>query len=185
VTYTEGHVAKKGTIRRVGSLVGSLGTIWLLAPLRCANPTMNQLVTLLTFWGIFIGFGIACASLQTRRWICMVSSIPFFLVAALYPLGLMVTLVGGGPMVSYHVLDSMDLGHTRVVAYSICGGATTGCAIRVVQEMSVLPGILLTKDLVAHYEGHTATVRRVSDRSVVVGIDGKTTEFAVRRLIYF
>ncbi len=178
-------MAKRQTIRKVGLLVGSLGSVWLLAPLRVANPTVNQLVAFLTVWLVFISFGLACLCLQSRLWIRIATSIPFFLVALLFPLALMVSMVAGGPSAAYDVIDSVDLSHSRVVAYRISGGATTGDAISVVQAMSILPGIVFTKNLVTGHQGTTAAMRKVNGNSIVVVMDGRTTEYAVHGYVYF
>jgi hypothetical protein len=178
-------MVKRGTIKKISLLIGSISSIWLLSPLRLANPTINQIVALFTFGAVFISFGVACACLQSRQWIRIVSSIPFFLVAAVFLPGLMVSMVAGGPLARYDVLDSADLSHSRIVAYRINGGATTGYAIKVVQEMSVLPGIVLAKDLVTHHPGDTAAIEKAKRNSVFVDIDGKTAEHVVREFVYF
>ena len=96
----------------------------------------------------------------------------------------MISTLAGGPIGGFEVLESADLSPSRVVAYRINGGATSDYAIRVVQEMSVFPGIVLIKDLDSGHEGYTATIRLGKGGSVLVTIDSKTTEYIVRDWIY-
>ena len=60
----------------------------------------------------------------------------------------------------------------------------TDYTIRVVQEMSVFPGIVLIKDLDSGHQGYTATIRLGKGNSVLVTLDSETTEYAVCGWVY-
>ena len=112
-------------------------------------------------------------------------SLPFFLVALVFPLLLLVSMVAGGPVAGFEVLDSLELQHSRVVAYRINGGATTDYAIKIVQELPVFPGIVLAKDLHNGYHEYSATLRPAKVNSVLVIINGAASEYTVRNFVYF
>ena len=97
----------------------------------------------------------------------------------------MVSMIAGGPILGYEILDSVQLPHSKVTVYRTNGGATTDFGIEIVQEMSVFPYIVLVKDLHNGYHENTATVKTTRPGWVVAVINGKTTEYRVRSFIYF
>jgi hypothetical protein len=54
---------------------------------------------------------------------------------AIFPLLILLSMIAGGPIVAFEILDSVQLQHSKVVAYRLNGGATTDYAIRVSQEL--------------------------------------------------
>src|SRR5262245_43627898 len=164
--------------------MGVFGIAWLLLPLRIKQPELDQIVDIILFWGVLVSFGVGTACLPIRKWLRAVGSIPFFLGAAIFPLLMLLSMVAGGPIVGYEVIDTVQLQHSTVVAYRLNGGATTDYAIKVSQELMIFPGVVVTRDLHNGYNEYTASLKAVS-RSVVVTINGVATEYSVRPFVYF
>jgi hypothetical protein len=174
--------------KRIGSssLMASIVLIaWLLLPVRVANPELNQIVTLLSFWAVLIGLAIACACLPNRTWIRILGALPFSLLALAFPVLIFLSMVGGGPISGYEILDSVKLDHSTVIAYRTNGGATTDYGITIVQEMPVVAGIVLAKDLHSGYHEYAAILKVTGPDSILAIIDNNPKEFRVRPFIYF
>jgi len=165
--------------------VGGVALAWLAAPLRLADPVHDQFLSLLLVWVSLLGLAVASACLVKRLWARVLATAAPGLLAVLYPLGLMLSLVAGGPIEGYERLASLDLEHSTIVAYRINGGATTDFGVRVVQELRVLPGIVLARDLHRGYHERSATLRATGGASVLVTIDEKAKEYPVRPFVYF
>jgi len=162
---------------------GLAGLVWLLVPLRLAYPAVNHILSLLCLVWIPGTLGVASLCLL-KRWVRILVAVPFILIAVLFALGLFFSMVAGGPYVSYEILDTVQLRHSRVVAYRLNGGATVDYSVLIVQELSVLPGIVLVKDLHNGYHEYTATLRSQSN-SLVAVINGVPVELAVRDFVYY
>jgi hypothetical protein len=172
-------------IGRVCFVAAFVGIAWLSLPFRVANPELNQIVTLFSLWFVLICLCLACACLPNRKWIRIIGSIPFAICAVLLPLALVITMVGGGPITGYEILDSLELPHSTIIAYRTNGGATTDYGIRIVQEMSVFPGLVFAKNLHDGYHEHTATLKALQPDSVQAIINEKPIEFYIRPYVYF
>jgi hypothetical protein len=170
---------------RISFLAAVAGIVWLAAPMRLMNRSLNHALALFVIWAVLValGAGILCAS--RRLWIGVVGCVPFFLAATLYVLLLMGSMIAGGPFVIYEEVDAVRLPNSRIVAYRGNGGATVAFTMDVVQELPVFPGIVLVKDLHRGYDEVSATLRKSRNDTVSATIDGKTTEYQVRPLIYF
>ncbi|MEZ4556463.1 MAG: hypothetical protein R2854_08450 [Caldilineaceae bacterium] len=97
---------------------------------------------------------------------------------------LLVSMIGGGPFIVYEEIDSLELRHSRV-AYRTNGGATVDFGIAVVQEMPIVPGIMLTKHLHDQSDTSSATLDLTTDNSILVKIDDDTTtEYIVHDFVY-
>ena len=171
-------------ILRISSSAAVIGTAWLLLPLRIKQPEMDQIVEIILLWIVLVSFGVSTACLPVRKGLRAVGSIPFFLGAAIYPLLMLLSMVAGGPIVGYEVLDSIELRHSKVVAYRLNGGATTDYAIKVSQELTVFPGVVVARDLHTGDHEYTASLKALP-RSVVATINGVPTEYSLRSFIYF
>jgi hypothetical protein len=171
-----------GTINLLGCFVGCA---WLLLPLRIANPTVNQIATLMLFFSIPFSLGLAVCCLPRRLSVRIAASVPLFVASLLFMGLVFLSSIAGGPIAVSEVLDSVRLSHSRIVAYRINGGATTSYSVRIVQEMQVFPGIVIFKDLHQGYREYTATLLINSAGSVVATIDEVPTEFRVRPFVLF
>ncbi len=172
-------------MRRIGFGVGVIGAAWLLLPLRIKQPEVNQLIDIILFWSVLVSFGFGTACLPVRKWLRAVGSIPFFLGAALFSLLMLLSLVAGGPIVGYEVLDSIELEHSKVVAYRLNAGATTDYSIQVSQELTIFPGVIVAKDLHTGYHEYTASLKALPSSSVVATINGVPSEYTIHSFIYF
>lgn len=164
--------------------VGLVLVAWLLSPLNLTNLTTDHILVVLFVWVILVSLGVACICLVKRNWLGFSLSIPFFLAAAAYLFLLLVSMIGGGPFIVYEEIDSLELRHSRVVAYRTNGGATVDFGIAVVQEMPIVPGIMLTKHLHDQSDTSSATLDLTTDNSILVKIDDTTTEYIVHDFVY-
>ena len=155
-----------------------------MLPLRLKYPELDQTVDIAVLWGTLLAFGVGAACLPVRRWLQVICSVPFFVAVVIFPVSLFVAMIGGGPIVGFEVLDTVELPHSKIVAYRLNGGATTDSAIKVSQELTIFPGVVVAKDLHNGYSEYKASVKSFPN-TVVVTIDGVTTEYTVRPFIYF
>lgn len=137
------------------------------------------------FWTGLASASLASACLLTRTWLRVIFAVPFGVLAGLLPLLVLVSMVAGGPFASYELLDSATFSHSVVRAYRTNGGATEPFGICVVQEMMVLPGVVLARDLEEREPASDATVRPTGPSSVVVTIHGEEKQYSIRPFVYF
>jgi len=169
---------------KLGLWCGVAAAIWLVAPLHATDPTVDQVVWILAVLGLFVGPGVASGTLLRRRWQRILVSSLFGLLAALYALGLMLSLVAGGPITGYETLDTLELPNSSVVAYRTNGGATTDFGIRIVQQIRIVPGIVLARELHHGYHEHEASLEAAGPDAVLVTIDGREARYTVRPHVY-
>lgn len=173
-------------IGKTSAAIALLATAWLLLPLRFSPPETNQVVALCAIEVAFIAAAAAIIILANRIWVRAVAAGPLVLFAGLYPCFLALSMVGGGPLKGYEVVDSVILTSSRVVAYRTNGGATTDYGIRVSQEMPVLPGIIVARDLHNGNHEYRAALNVLNADLVSVSINGgKPIEYKLRRFVYF
>jgi hypothetical protein len=77
------------------------------------------------------------------------------------------------------------LDHSTVIAYRTNGGATIDYGITIVQEMPVVAGIVLAKDLHNGYHEYAASLKVTGPDSILAIIDNDPKEFRVRPFVYF
>jgi hypothetical protein len=77
------------------------------------------------------------------------------------------------------------LDHSTVIAYRTNGGATPDYGIIVTQEMPVVAGIVLAKDLHRGYHEYAAILKVTEPDSILAIIDNTPKKFRVRPFIYF
>jgi len=178
------------SVGRISFWSGLAGIAWLILPLRLANPELNQATGLGVAWLVIIAFGLAGLILPERTWARLACSIPFAVLAFFYFAGLILSMVGGGPLSGYELVDSTVLPHSTVKAYRINGGATTDYAIRITHEMTILPGIVVARDLHRGPHGSTASLTQSTPGTVTVTINSGrpnavTLALPVRSFVYF
>jgi len=178
-----GHITKRiGAISLATSII-LIG--WLLLPFRIADPELDQVVTLLSCWVATVALAITCACLPNRTWLRLLGALPFSLLALALPGLVFLGMVGGGPISSYEALDSVELDHSTVIAYRTNGGATTDYGITIVQELPVVAGIVLAKNLHSGYHEYDATLKVTGPNLILATIDDAPKEFRVRSFVYF
>jgi hypothetical protein len=104
---------------------------------------------------------IACAGRRRIFW--TLGLLPLGLVAVLSGLVSLFALVF--PLAKDRV-QTIDLGLTTIAAYRTNGGATTSFGMIVRQEMRVLPGVLLIRELAHEYPAESVLIERTSDRTI-------------------
>jgi ABC-type transport system involved in multi-copper enzyme maturation permease subunit len=180
---------KKQQIRkRIGYIFLSISIVLialLFLPFRLVDPETHQLFELISLWFIFACLLISAPCLLNRIWLRIISAIPFALCVFGYPILIVLSSIAGGPISGYELLDELQLSHSKVVAYRINGGATTDFRIKIVQEMKVLPNIVLTRTLHDGYHEYEASLKTAANNLVITCVDGNTTELKLKSRIYF
>src|SRR6476660_5527267 len=97
---------------------------------------------------------------------------------------MLLSMVAGGPIVGYEVLDTVQLQHSTVVASRLNGGRYHRLRNQSVARAPIFPGVVVARDLHNGYHEYAASLKALS-QSVVVTINDVATEYSVRPFVYF
>jgi hypothetical protein len=179
------------TLGWISLVIALLGIAWLRLPLRVSDPSLNQAIAVSTVWAVLVGSCLAGAILPRRNWVRITSAAPPGILAVGYPLLPFVSLVGGGPLRGYEVLDSIKLPASEVVAYRTNGGATTDYQILISHLMPIILGVLLVRDLHRGNHEYSAALALTESGTIRATIEGGrpiteyVNEYRLRRYVVF
>ena len=150
--------------------------LWRLLPIRLENINLNEVFSQFNLLYIAIGVGICSKVLIKKVWLNLLISIPSFIASGLIFLGLILELlffIGGGKSLrNYKPIECISLENSRVVQYVIGGGATVDNSVIIDQEMRLLPGLIMHKQL--YYEYKEIYVEMKLDKNKVLHIKGNS-----------
>lgn len=146
--------------------IASIGIAWLLLPVRAADPALNDIVALAVVWVVLLSLCFAGAVLPNRMWKRIALATPFGFTVVAYPVALVLSMISGGPFRAYEVMDSVSLATSEVIAYRVNGGATVDYRIRISHQRTLLPGIILFRDLHNGYHEYSARLRLTDSNTI-------------------
>lgn len=172
-------------VRKIGLIVTVVAVVWFISPLRLADPELNQALSIALFWAVFVGIGVTAVCLPLRPWIQLVIAVPMGLVMLAYPFMIFFSMIAGGPFAKYETVDTVNLEHSRVVAYRSRAGATDHYRLSIFHEMRIFPGVVLAKNLHYGNKEQDATLEFLTPDSVVAVIYGEREPYQVKPFVYF
>jgi hypothetical protein len=90
---------------------------------------------------------------------------------------------------SFEKIEYVKMKHSNVGIYRADGGATTDFGIVIRQELSIVPGILLVKNLYDRYHMSDATYKIIDDGTISIvmtdGVESEKKKFELKRFVYF
>ncbi len=176
------------TGNRVGTaflVAGAVLAAWRVSPLRIADPEWNQWVNLFSQWLAAVALAFGLARLPSRVWVnllgCLFTGLAVVMTALVF-LG----MIGGGPVAGYERLDSVESGWSRVIAYQTNPGATVDFGVEIFHEMTVFPGVVLSRKLHDGQHEYEAGLEIEEPGVVTATINGsRRHRFVLRRFIWF
>ena len=178
--------------RRLGRVclwIALAAITWTLLPFRIVSYAVDQPIGLLVCVVGFVCLWIANLTLIAHPGIVLGSSLIFIIVTGWYVLSAGVGfLIDGRLWPEYKAIDSVELRHSRVVAYDWARDSD-GC-VTVVQEMDLLPGLVLTREVAGCLHGYSVDLSLSGDNEVQIrhGYDDPGIEndvYKLRPYVYF
>ena len=149
--------------------------VWMLLPIRIENKNFNNILSFMVLAYIFFGIGLIMLKFK-KSVLTVLFSILSFLASGLVALGLILNLyiffIFGKSFSNSEPIECISLENSRIIEYVTGGGATNANSVVIFQEMRLLPGIIMFKEL--HNEYNEIFVEMKLDKNKVLHIKGNS-----------
>lgn len=104
-------------------------------------------------------------------------ALPFMAMISFYFMG----SIAEGRDLTFKKVHQIDLPHSHVSFYEIDLGATTSCSLEARQEMTLLPGLVLVKELYRKEAVYRDNAQKIDDSTIRIDED----EYRLKDYVYF
>jgi len=160
----------------------------MLLPIQIENKNFNNIFSFMNLAYIFFGIGLVILKFK-KSGLTVIFSILSFIASGLITLGLILNLyiffVFGKTFDNSVPIECISLENSRIVEYATGGGATSSNSVIIFQEMRLLPGIIMYKELCDEYNETFVEMKLDKNKVLYIRWNSGNRQIQLSPFVYF